>query len=65
MLHPSKLRIEDFAYDLPDERIAKYPLEKRSKSNLLVYENGKIKKTDFENIVELCNLAAKQRGSVW
>ena len=53
MLHPSKLRIEDFAYDLPDERIAKYPLEKRSKSNVLVYENGKIKKTDFENIVEL------------
>ncbi len=53
MLHPSKLRIEDFTYDLPDKRIAKYPLEKRSKSNLLVYENGKIKKIDFENIVEL------------
>jgi len=32
--------IDRFDYDLPDERIAKYPLEERSASKLLVYERG-------------------------
>ena len=32
-----EIHIEDFNYDLPDSRIAKYPLEKRDSSKLLVY----------------------------
>jgi len=31
------IRIEDYTYDLPDERIAKYPLVNRDDSKLLVY----------------------------
>lgn len=43
--------IEDFNYPLPDERIAKFPLEKRDSSKLLVYKNGKIDEDIFSNIV--------------
>ena len=31
--------IADYNYDLPDERIAKYPLKERDQSKLLVYRN--------------------------
>jgi len=46
----SKIKISDFSYHLPDERIAKYPLSKRDYSKLLVWENGKIKNDKFRNI---------------
>ena len=42
--------INDFNYDLADERIAKFPLAERSKSKLLVYDNGSINESRFENI---------------
>ncbi|MEG0794960.1 MAG: S-adenosylmethionine:tRNA ribosyltransferase-isomerase [Odoribacter sp.] len=41
------IRIEDYTYDLPDERIAKFPLEKREASKLLLYEEGKIQERHF------------------
>lgn len=37
MKHPSNLHIEDFNYELPNEKIAKYPLEQRDQSKLLIY----------------------------
>lgn len=37
MKHPSLLHIEDFNYDLPNEKIAKYPLVQRDQSKLLIY----------------------------
>lgn len=42
--------IEDFNYDLPDERIAKFPLAERSSSKLLVYRNGLIDEAHFRDI---------------
>lgn len=35
-----EIRIEDYNYSLPDERIAKYPLSSRDSSQLLVYKDG-------------------------
>jgi S-adenosylmethionine:tRNA ribosyltransferase-isomerase len=36
-----KIQIKDFSYKLPDERIAKFPLENRDQSKLLIAEPGK------------------------
>lgn len=44
------LRIEDYNYPLPDERIAKYPLAERDSSKLLRYENGKVSEYVFRDI---------------
>lgn len=40
----------DFAYELPDERIAKYPLAERDQSKLLVWKNGEIRDEHFRNL---------------
>ena len=45
-----RIDIEDFNYDLPDERIAKFPLAERSSSKLLVYRNGSIDEAHFRDI---------------
>lgn len=45
-----KILIDDFNYPLPDERIAKYPLEERDSSKLLVYRSGQITEDRFRNV---------------
>lgn len=45
-----ELRIEDYNYPLPDERIAKYPLSERDSSKLLRYESGKVSEYVFRDI---------------
>lgn len=47
------IRIEDFTYELPDDRIAKYPLKYRDSSQLLSYKDGTIDKRSFSGISEL------------
>lgn len=49
----SQIDLSKFKYDLPDDRIAKFPLEKRDHSQLLHYLNGKITHQHFYNITEL------------
>lgn len=40
----------DFDFELPEERIAKFPLEKRDSSKLLTYQNGAIHEDIFINL---------------
>jgi S-adenosylmethionine:tRNA ribosyltransferase-isomerase len=48
-----EINIEDFDYPLPDEKIARHPLEKRSDSRLLYYRDGEIEDRSFRDIVAL------------
>jgi len=47
-----RIDIQDYAYDLPEERIAKFPLAERSGSKLLVYRGGAIAERRFRDIGE-------------
>ena len=44
------MRIQDFTYNLPEERIAKYPLAERDSSKLLLYRDGQISEDTFRNL---------------
>lgn len=44
------IAISDYCYDLPDERIAKFPLAERSASKLLVYRGGAISERRFADL---------------
>ena len=50
MQKTQNIRIEDFNYPLPDERIAKFPLSKRDDSKLLVYRKGGIEEHRFHEL---------------
>ncbi len=47
------IKIEDYTYGLPEERIAKFPLEQREASQLLVYQEGRIDRKYFTDVGEL------------
>lgn len=49
MVRPT-IKISDYSYNLPDERIAKYPLPQRDSSKLLVYRDGNIQELTFSDI---------------
>ena len=42
MNDPKHIRISDYNYSLPDERIAKFPIAQRDHSKLLVYNKGEV-----------------------
>jgi S-adenosylmethionine:tRNA ribosyltransferase-isomerase len=52
-MDPSGIRIDDFNYPLPDDRIAKYPLAQRDRSKLLYLNQGRISERKFKEIPEL------------
>lgn len=47
-----EIDIKEYNYDLPDERIAKYPLSERDMSKLLVYKDGDINEQKFTSIAD-------------
>lgn len=49
---PRLISIDDYTYPLPEERIAKYPLEERDKSRLAICQKGSLKEDQY------CNLAS-------
>jgi S-adenosylmethionine:tRNA ribosyltransferase-isomerase len=49
-LDPRHIRISDYQYDLPDERIAKFPIAGRDHSKLLVYNKGEVGEDVFYHL---------------
>ena len=54
-MHPKELSIHDFSYLLPEEKIARFPLEKRDASKLLLFQNGQISDDVFSNLPKHLN----------
>ena len=44
------IKISDYNYDLPDERIAKFPIAQRDHSKLLVYKHGEVSDGVFHHL---------------
>ncbi|MDY6801195.1 MAG: S-adenosylmethionine:tRNA ribosyltransferase-isomerase [Bacteroidota bacterium] len=49
-IKPENIKIDQYTYELPDKRIAKYPLVQRDLSKLLVYNRGTIEHNTFLNL---------------
>lgn len=52
-MNPQEIRIEDYTYDLPAERIAKYPLAERDRAKMLYYADNNIKSYSFTDLPSL------------
>ena len=52
-MQEKSINISDFDYPLPDERIAKFPLEERSSSKLLIYNKGEISHRHFSDLGDI------------
>ena len=48
-----KIKIQDYSYELPDERIAKYPLPERDSSKILIFKDDVVSESKFSNLAEL------------
>lgn len=53
VMKTTEICISDYTYELPDERIAKYPLPERSHSKLLFYNRGGISDHLFVDLPDL------------
>lgn len=51
-LLPFEFNIDDFDYNLPENKIATEPLANRHDSKLLVYQNGLIQESVFKNVAD-------------
>jgi S-adenosylmethionine:tRNA ribosyltransferase-isomerase len=51
-LSPDSVFINDYDYKLPEVRIAKFPLEHRTASRLLLYNKGNISHANFEKLID-------------
>jgi S-adenosylmethionine:tRNA ribosyltransferase-isomerase len=49
-VNTKEIHISDYNYELPDERIAKYPVTERDHSKLLIYNKGKVGEDVFYNL---------------
>ena len=52
MLNPETIRLEDYSYLLPEDRIAQIPLEKRDNAKLLHYKNSNISHQNFYDLAD-------------
>lgn len=51
-MRTKEIRIEEYDYELPDSRIAKFPLSQRDHSKLLLYDKGRLGEDVFFNLPE-------------
>lgn len=49
-MNTKEIRISDYNYPLPDERIAKFPLPQRDHSKLLLYRHGEVSEDVFYHL---------------
>ena len=49
-MNTKEIHISDYTYDLPDERIAKFPKAERDHSKLLLYKHGEVGEDVFYNL---------------
>ena len=49
-MNTQEIQISDYNYELPDERIAKFPMEQRDHSKLLLYRQGEVGEDVFYNL---------------
>ena len=49
-MNTKEIHISEYNYDLPDERIAKFPMAERDHSKLLVYNRGQVSEDIFYNL---------------
>ena len=49
-MNTQEIQISDYNYELPDERIAKFPKEQRDHSKLLLYRHGEVGEDVFYNL---------------
>ena len=50
IIDPKHIRISEYNYPLPDERIAKFPIAQRDHSKLLIYNKGEVGEDLFYNL---------------
>lgn len=53
MIPQQSIKIADYTYNLPDEKIAKFPLKERDKCKLLIYKDKEISEGVFSDITKL------------
>lgn len=51
--NPKEIKIEDFSYSLPENKIAKKPTAERAEAKLLLYQDGQISTHQFSDIDQL------------
>lgn len=51
-MQQKQISIKDYHYDLPFDCIAKYPLVERDLSKLLIFKNGCIKQSHYQNVAD-------------
>src|SRR5689334_8357737 len=49
-ISPDSILISNYTYELPSERIAEFPLPQRDQSKLLIYKNGRIIDSVFNQL---------------
>jgi S-adenosylmethionine:tRNA ribosyltransferase-isomerase len=58
MPFPESIVLSDYSYELPDEKIARYPLAERDSSKLLVWKPGSIQESTYSRIADFLPVSA-------